>query len=97
MTTPPTSTPDMPKDAKLDLRLIDISELARLTGLSKPTLWRHHEAGLIPAGCKIGRAVRWRLGTGDPATGILDWLAAGCPTRVQSEPSAEVESQPDVT
>jgi predicted DNA-binding transcriptional regulator AlpA len=61
-----------------DCRLIDVADLAMLTGLSKPTLWRHHAAGLIPAGCKIGRAVRWRLRTGDPATGILDWLEAGC-------------------
>jgi len=64
-----------------DCRMIDIVELSRLTCLSKPTLWRHHEAGLIPAGCKIGRAVRWRLQTGNPQTGILDWLEAGCPPR----------------
>lgn len=60
-------------------RLIDIGELAKITGLSKPTLWRHREDGLIPPGCKIGRAVRWRLRTGDCSTGILDWLDAGCP------------------
>ena len=57
-------------------RLIDIGELSQITGLSKPTLWRHHDAGLIPAGCKIGRAVRWRL------RDIVAWLDARCPPRV---------------
>ena len=72
-----------------DHRLIDVVELSRLTGLSKPTLWRHHEQGLIPDGCKIGRAVRWRLRTGDPTTGVLDWLDAGCPTRPRSDTSPQ--------
>lgn len=62
-----------------EYRLIGIDELVRLTGLSKPTLWRHHATGLIPAGCRIGRSVRWRLRTGNSLTGILDWLDAGCP------------------
>lgn len=55
------------------LRLIDINELSAITGLSRATLWRHHDEGRIPAGVKIGRAVRWRL------TEIRDWLDAGCP------------------
>ena len=66
-----------------DVRLIDIGELAKLTGLSKPTLWRHLDAGLIPDACRIGRAVRWQLRTGDPRTGVLDWLEAGCPSRAE--------------
>ena len=57
------------------LRLIDVGELSRVTGLSKPTLWRHHEAGLIPPGMKIGRAVRWRLAD------ITRWIESGCPRR----------------
>jgi len=57
------------------LKLIDVGELSRVTGLSKPTLWRHHEAGLIPAGMKIGRAVRWRLAD------ITRWIESGCPRR----------------
>jgi len=72
-----------------DVRMINVAELATLTGLSKPTLWRHHEAGLIPAGCKIGRAVRWRIRTGDPRTGIMDWLDAGCPSRLAQRESSE--------
>lgn len=61
-------------------RMVEIDWLADATGLSKPTLHRHHKAGLIPRGCKIARSVRWRLRTGDPKTGILDWLEAGCPS-----------------
>ena len=76
-----------------ECRLIDVVELAGLTGLSKPTLWRHHEAGLIPAGCKIGRAVRWRLRTGDPRTGILDWLDAGCPSRTDAASSSGTDTR----
>jgi prophage regulatory protein len=55
------------------LQLIDIERLAEITGLSKPTLWRHNEAGLIPAGMKIGRAVRWRLAD------VERWIESGCP------------------
>jgi predicted DNA-binding transcriptional regulator AlpA len=56
-----------------DLRLIDVRELGRITGLSAATIWRHHEAGLIPPGHHIGRAVRWRL------RDITAWIDAGCP------------------
>ena len=68
-------------DTKLSdtVRLIDVVELAKITALSKPTLWRHHENGIMPPGLKIGRSVRWRLRTGDARTGILDWVEAGCP------------------
>lgn len=67
----------------VEQQLVDIDYLAELTGLSKPTLWRHHESGMLPRGCKIGRSVRWRLRTGDPTTGILDWVEAGCPNRCE--------------
>lgn len=82
-------------NALADCRMADIRELAELTGLSRATLWRHHEAGLIPAGCKTGRAVRWRLRTGDPSTGILDWLEASCPRRTEVEPGTQTEGSTD--
>lgn len=72
-------------------RLVDIDYLAELTRLSKPTLWRHHESGKLPRGCKIGRSVRWRLRTGDPSTGILDWLEAGCEPASSDSPSCRTE------
>lgn len=55
------------------LQLIDIGQLAEITGLSRPTLWRHNDAGLIPPGMKIGRAVRWRLAD------VEHWIECGCP------------------
>jgi predicted DNA-binding transcriptional regulator AlpA len=66
---------EAPISTPAQLRLIDVGELSRVTGLSKPTLWRHHEAGLIPSGMKIGRAVRWRLAD------ITRWIESGCPRR----------------
>lgn len=54
-------------------QLIGIDRLAVITGLSKPTLWRHNDAGLIPAGMKIGRSVRWRIAD------IERWIESGCP------------------
>ena len=78
--------------ALLDLKLIDVSTLAELLGVSRPTVWRHHAGQLIPQGVKIGRAVRWRLKTGNPQTGILDWLDAGCPP-VDSHSSPTLEGE----
>ena len=69
---------ETPIPSLADCQLIDIGQLAKFTLLSKPTLWRHEHAGMLPKSCRIGRAVRWRLQTGDPATGILDWIEAGC-------------------
>ena len=55
------------------LRLIDVNGLAAITGLSIPTIWRHHSNGVIPTGVKIGRSVRWRVHV------IEKWLDDGCP------------------
>lgn len=71
---------DIPRESS-SLQMIDVAELSRITGLSRPTIWRYHESGAIPRGFKIGSTVRWRLRTGDPGTGIEDWLNAGCPSR----------------
>lgn len=69
------------------VRLIDVKELAQITGLSRATIWRHHEEGIMPCGVKIGRSVRWRLRTGNPQTGILDWIEASCPRRSEPDTS----------
>lgn len=61
------------------LQLIGIDEVSRITGLSKATIWRHNDDGIMPEGLKIGRSVRWRLRTGNPKTGIADWIESGCP------------------
>jgi predicted DNA-binding transcriptional regulator AlpA len=68
------------------LKLIDVDSLAAITGLSRPTIWRHHSNGLIPRGIKIGRSVRWRL------RAIEKWLDDGCPAVGGVDPSTESNS-----
>lgn len=53
--------------------------------VSSATVWRMYSEQRLPVSLKIGRSVRWRLRTGDPATGALDWLEAACPSRGRSE------------
>ena len=53
--------------------------------VSSATVWRMHSEHRLPRSLKIGRSVRWRLRTGDPITGALDWLEAGCPPRTDAE------------
>lgn len=76
-------------------RLIDIDYLVTLTGLSKPTLRRLNSARnqSFPKGLKIGRSVRWRLRSGDPATGILDWVEAGCQLNSSDASDHDVSGQ----
>ena len=60
--------------------LIDAAELARMLSVSKPTIWRMKEASKLPKEIALtSQCVRWRLRTGDAATGVLDWIDAGCP------------------
>ena len=68
------------KNVAEEHRLVDIDYLAELTGLSKPTLRRMNaDQAAMPRGIRIGRrSIRWRLRTGEPKTGILDWIEAGC-------------------
>jgi predicted DNA-binding transcriptional regulator AlpA len=63
--------------------------------VSSATVWRMHSEQRLPESMKIGRSVRWRLRTGDPATGALDWLEAGCLPRADIAPSPQAEGSPD--
>lgn len=72
-----------------DYRMIDIGELSGILGLSKPTLWRHEAAGLLPPSVRIGRSVRWRL------RDIVGWLDSGCLPRTDAAPSDEAEGTTD--
>lgn len=61
--------------------LIDAAELARMLSVSKPTIWRMKEAGKLPPAISLtSQCIRWRRRTGNPATGIDDWIDAGCPS-----------------
>lgn len=60
--------------------LIDAAELARMLSVSKPTIWRMRDGGKLPPSISLtSQCLRWRRRTGNPATGIEDWLEAGCP------------------
>ncbi len=50
-------------------------ELARLLGVSLPTIDRHDLTGKLPSPVRLGRRRLWRLEE------IHAWLAAGCPPR----------------
>ena len=61
----PTSNPPL---------LIPASEVARLLGISKRTLWRLLSAGKLPAPVRLGNNVRWRLDE------VEQWITQGCPS-----------------
>lgn len=54
--------------------LIPASEVARLLGISKRTLWRLLSAGKLPAPVRLGNNVRWRLDE------VEHWISQGCPS-----------------
>ncbi len=59
--------------------LLNAREAARLAGISEPSWWRHHAAGLVPDAVKIGRSTRWRRAD------IARWIELGCPSRGEFE------------
>lgn len=59
--------------------LIDAAELARMLSVSKPTIWRIRDK-LPPCIALTSQCIRWRRRTGNPATGVEDWIDAGCPS-----------------
>jgi excisionase family DNA binding protein len=58
--------------------LLDVQAVAQLLGCSARHVYRLCDSGKMPAPVRLGSLVRWRRATGDPATGIEDWIAAGC-------------------
>jgi predicted DNA-binding transcriptional regulator AlpA len=65
--------------ASRDAALLDVRAVALICGCSTRHVYRLSDAGRLPAPVKLGALVRWRRRTGDPTTGIEDWLVAGCP------------------
>jgi excisionase family DNA binding protein len=59
--------------------MLAVDEVARLLKCSSRHVRRLSDAGQMPRPIRLGGLVRWRAVTGDPATGIRDWLDAGCP------------------
>jgi predicted DNA-binding transcriptional regulator AlpA len=58
----------------------DVQAVADVCHCSARTVYRLADAGRLPRPVRIGSLVRWRMRTGDPLTGILDWIEAGCPS-----------------
>lgn len=68
----------------------DVDAIAALIPCSPRHIRRMADAGLMPRPVHVGRLVRFRLRTGDPKTGILDWIEAGCPN---CRPSTKARAQ----
>ena len=66
--------------------LYDIEQLSALGLGSTRHIRRLVDAGKAPQPLRLGKSLRWRVETGDPTTGILDWIQAGCP-RCDRRPS----------
>jgi predicted DNA-binding transcriptional regulator AlpA len=60
--------------------LLDVRAVAALLDCSTRHVYRLADAGHMPPPVRLGALVRWRRITGDPTTGIEDWIDAGCPT-----------------
>ena len=58
----------------------DVDAVAAIIVSSPRSVRRRSDCGDMPRPVHIGRLVRWRLRTGDPKTGVLDWIEAGCPS-----------------
>jgi predicted DNA-binding transcriptional regulator AlpA len=59
--------------------LLDVRAVAAMLDCSPRHVCRLTDAGRMPPPIRLGALVRYRRQTGDPTTGIEDWLAAGCP------------------
>ena len=64
----------------LPASMTDVGGVAALILCSSRHFRRMVDAGLAPRPVHCGRLVRWRLRTGNPMTGVLDWIEAGCPS-----------------
>ena len=60
--------------------LLSVKQVAALLGCSPRHIQRLSDRSAMPRPVKLGSVlVRWNRRTGDPTTGIEDWIAAGCP------------------
>ncbi len=59
--------------------MMNVRDLAALCDCSVRHIHRLVDAQMCPKPVRIGTLIRFAARTGDPATGILDWLEAGCP------------------
>ena len=70
----------VPPAAAAPAALLDVAAVAEMLGCSGRHVYRLADRGAMPRPVKLGSLIRWRRSTGDPMTGLEDWLAAGCPS-----------------
>lgn len=58
--------------------LLDVKQVGELLGCSPRHVHRLVNDGHMPQPVRLGALVRWRLHTGDPETGLEDWVTDGC-------------------
>lgn len=68
------------KPAEPSAKLLDVQAVAEMLGCSTRHVYRLSDSGRMPRPVKLGSLVRWRRSTGDPMTGLDDWVTAGCPS-----------------
>ena len=69
-----------PSTGTYDAGMADVEAAAAIIVCSTRHVRRMADAGLMPRPVHVGRLVRFRLRTGNPMTGVLDWIEAGCPS-----------------
>ena len=70
----------MGEDLRSISALMDVQAVATLLSVSTRTVRRLADSGQMPRPVKLGSLVQWRAETGDPFTGVRDWIDAGCPS-----------------
>ena len=60
--------------------MLSVDDVSAMLNCSARHVYRLSDMARMPRPVKLGALVRWARSTGDPTTGILDWIAAGCPT-----------------
>lgn len=59
--------------------LLDVAAVAAILSCSTRTVRRLADSGRMPLPIPVGGLRRWHAQTGDPMTGVRDWINAGCP------------------
>ena len=72
--------PPLTRTESPEKSLGDVQVVSEICDCSTRHVNRMSDAGRMPAPVKLGALVRWRLRTGNPMTGVLDWIEAGCPS-----------------
>ena len=77
---PSTGKCDVVPTANSTTGMADVLVIAELILCSSRHVRRMADAGVMPRPVHVGRLTRWPLRTGNPTTGVLDWIDAGCPS-----------------